>query len=112
LAASVEKIGLVFKGPLSIWIILLIGVIVLSGGYGIYSFVNKDDKDEAVRPNTETQVKTPAQIPPIITSQNTQTQNLNKAPIQENNQPQSSILQNDPKNPVSTTPVQETLLKK
>lgn len=36
--ASVAKVGSIVTGPMSIWIILLIILILLGGGYGIYSF--------------------------------------------------------------------------
>ncbi len=51
LFASVAKVGSIFKGPMSTWIILLLIVIILAGGYGAYSFNlfksnNEDVKDE------------------------------------------------------------------
>jgi flagellar basal body-associated protein FliL len=41
LTASANKVGSIFKGPMSIWIILLIILILLGGGYGIYSLLRK-----------------------------------------------------------------------
>lgn len=47
ISASVGKIGLVFKGSMFIWIILLI-IIILGGGAGVYSLLNMGDKVEVV----------------------------------------------------------------
>lgn len=44
LTANVAKVGSIFSGPMSIWIILLIILILLGGSYGIYSLLNKDKK--------------------------------------------------------------------
>ncbi|MFA7000348.1 MAG: hypothetical protein WC241_04530 [Candidatus Paceibacterota bacterium] len=43
LTASVAKVGSIFNGPISVWIILLVILIILGGGYGIYSLIKKDE---------------------------------------------------------------------
>jgi hypothetical protein len=50
LLASVGRVSSIFSGPMSFWIILLIIAILLGGGYGVYSFLKKDDEDTEVKP--------------------------------------------------------------
>ena len=52
LTASVAKVGTIVSGPMSIWIILLIILILLGGSYGIYSLLKKNE-------NTTVPVNTP-----------------------------------------------------
>ena len=42
LTASAAKVGAIVRGPMSIWIILLIILILLGGSYGIYSLLRKN----------------------------------------------------------------------
>jgi hypothetical protein len=90
LTASVVKAGSVLKGPMSIWVILLIIVILLSGGYGVYSFINKDKKIE-VKPEI---TKKPEPITPKTTPTQTPV-----TPIK----PEAPITPN----PINTNPVQQ-----
>lgn len=76
LTSSVGKISTVMTGPMSIWIILFIIIIILGGGYGVYSFINNDEKKvletkkEVTKPITPL-VKTPiTQTPPVSTTPN------------------------------------------
>jgi len=46
LSASVAKIGSTFKGPLSVWIILFVIIILAGGIYGLYSFGFFGKKDD------------------------------------------------------------------
>lgn len=78
LVASAGRVGSIFEGPMSIWIILLIVIILIGGGYGAYSFLKKDDevKDEikknsapiAPKANNAAQQNIPIPIPttPVI----------------------------------------------
>lgn len=50
LTASASKVSSIFKGHMSIWIILLIVAILLGGGYGIYSLMNKGNVKKIVNP--------------------------------------------------------------
>lgn len=43
ITASVQKAGAIITGPMSVSVILLIILILLGGGYGVYSFKKKDD---------------------------------------------------------------------
>jgi len=71
LDASVKKVGSIFTGPMSIWIILLIILILLGGGYGIYSFTKKNKKVEVKKIITEPiiQHKPITPVTPAITSE-------------------------------------------
>lgn len=55
LTASVQKAGSILTGPMSVSIILLILLIILGGGYGVYSFKNKDKVVETITTKTVTQ---------------------------------------------------------
>ncbi len=57
--ASAGKIGIILKGPMSIWIILLIVIIVLTGGFGIYSLVNKNKGEGKIHKTPQPQSKIP-----------------------------------------------------
>ena len=68
LAASVGKAGSIAKGPMSIWIILLILIILLGGGYGVYGLViknkstdKKEVKSESIKSTAPSTSTTPAQ---------------------------------------------------
>lgn len=49
LTASADKVSSIISGPMSIWIILLIVLILLGGGYGIYNLLRKNDEDGEVK---------------------------------------------------------------
>ncbi len=52
LSASVAKAGSILKGPMSIWIIILIIAILLGGSYAIYELLKKKEKVVTVKQNT------------------------------------------------------------
>lgn len=79
LTASVAKVGSTFNGPISVWIILLVILILLGGGYGIYSLTTKDEIVET------TIVKTVTQTP--VTKPSPQMPHTNM-PISQNPNPQ------------------------
>ena len=80
LAASVAKLGNITKGPMSGWLILLILVIIVGGGYGIYSFNffkknNEVETKEEVKESgalSTSKTSTPIETQPIQASINTQ----------------------------------------
>ncbi|MCX6753648.1 MAG: hypothetical protein NTV03_01165 [Candidatus Nomurabacteria bacterium] len=69
LTASAAKVGAIVRGPMSIWIILLIILILLGGSYGIYSLLRKPATATMPlnMPVSTTKVKTPT---PTITNVN------------------------------------------
>ena len=108
LTASVAKAGSIFKGPMSIWIILLIIVILLVGGYAIYGLLKKDKKEDIKQPTTKpiTPNSSPVQPPLSATVKATpsvtepifkQTQTTNNPQTQQSN-PQNNT------NPSATSP--------
>jgi hypothetical protein len=72
LTASAVKVGSIMTGPMSIWIILLILIIILGGGYAAYGFRKKDEKEiEPVNNITPKEIpiiesETPKQTTPEI----------------------------------------------
>lgn len=113
LSANASKIGLILKGPMSIWMILLIAIIVVAGGFGIYGLINKDktENKETEKSETPKQNKTSNVQGPTINAQpssSTQSQTLNKTPEPVNNQqnqapktePVNTPLNSVPENPI------------
>lgn len=92
ITASVEKAGSILTGPMSVSIILLIILILLGGGYGVYSFRKKDKVVETITTKTVTQ--TPVNKP------TPQMPNTNM-PISQNPNPQISHINTSQ----TTTPV-------
>ncbi len=88
LSASAEKAGSIFKGPMSLWIILLIIIIILAGGYGVYSFntlnTKKEDVEVIAVKSTETPV-TPKTNPINLVNEQKSVPNNNN---NNNNNPQ------------------------
>jgi len=71
LSAGVVKAGSILKGPMSIWLILLLIIIILGGSYGIYSLVSNKGKKPIIQhkpiapvaPLTHSQINTPTPAP-------------------------------------------------
>lgn len=85
LAASAGKIGSMFKGPMFIWVILII-IILLGGGYGIFNMAKKSEEEDVVpAPVVKAEVKT---NPTITTAQPTtpahQAAPVSATPVQTN----------------------------
>ena len=49
LTASVQRIGSILQGPMSIWLILLIIIIILGGGYGIFNLISNKKNEEIIK---------------------------------------------------------------
>ncbi len=79
LAASVAKLGNITKGPMSGWLILLILVIIVGGGYGIYSFNFFKKNDEEETKNEVKNIATPAYTT-VNTNNTTGTQSIQSTP--------------------------------
>lgn len=84
--ATAGKVGTILTGPMSIWIFLLIIVIILGGGYGIYNILKKDDKIEEIEATAkETVVATPIinsshTAAPFVAKEEVKTDTINPAP--------------------------------
>lgn len=76
--ASAGKIGIILNGPMSIWIILLIVVIVLTGGFGIYGLVNKDKRNGKIKTAPQPQSKIPNTQAPVSNNQPSNNQQPNQ----------------------------------
>ena len=65
--ATAGKVGSILTGPMSILVFLLIIIIVLGGGYGIYNILRKDEKEEINPTTKEAEPITPVvNVAPII----------------------------------------------
>lgn len=103
LVASAGKVGSIVKGPMSIWIILLIIVIVLGGGYAVYGLLKKDKKNEIkqpeakpITPNTATPTQTTYTTTKVTTPQNNPVPTTN--PVQSTTPPVQTTLTENIKN--------------
>ena len=115
LAASAGKVGSIVKGPMSIWIILLIIAILLTGGYAVYSLLYKKDEDEIVKHDTVkpvTQVtNTPNPVKPVTPATATPIVQVVNAAHHLNQHPQQNNNSNNPANttnPIPAAPIQNT----
>ncbi len=72
LSASVAKAGSILKGPMSIWIIILIIAILLGGSYAIYELLKKKEKVVAIKQNP-TNVKPVTPVTPLTNTPNSAT---------------------------------------
>jgi hypothetical protein len=96
LTASAAKVGSIVSGPMSIWIILLIILILLGGSYGIYSLLRK--------PATTTM---PLNMPAshATTAEKTVEKKIEQAKVTQQSQPVKPVV---PEVKVSTPPVVHT----
>lgn len=87
LSASAGRINLILNGPMSVWIIILMVIIIITGGFGIYGIIDKKKNQkgnmEPIKKTEQTvsQQKN-SQTPPIIATQpvvKTQPQPLNNS---------------------------------
>ena len=80
LSASAGRIGFVLKGPMLIWIILLIILILLGGGYGVYSLYKKDKKIEIKKVEAK---EIPKPITPVTDTPKQETLPTNNPPVSD-----------------------------
>ncbi|MFA6392969.1 MAG: hypothetical protein WCW54_02710 [Candidatus Paceibacterota bacterium] len=108
LTASVAKVGSIFNGPISVWLILLVILIILGGGYGIYSLTMKDETIMQPAMKTDTIKK------PEIKSETVKPETIKPEPITKPATPEIKTV-NTPINPLNvpqnTNPLGSTIIK-
>ena len=109
LTASAQKASSIFHGPMSIWLILLIIIIVLGGGYGIYSLVFNsgeglvESKPESAKSEVKQEEVKVTQTTPIPQNKPIQSEQPKVIePVVAQVKPQSEL----PLNPQQVKPIQ------